>query len=219
MVQVCAGPTTGEAQPQAPAQTASAGQSQQQPRAAAGQEPSEAVPQPVAESLPLASSATQVSPSDASKQSEMSFKQALAQQEAAKSDEVSSSLAALRLAPLQDSGSTRPAESSSAKGPTGSSEDPSSHADAVASQGSSLRSRGDAVVAAASTSGRQSNTGGRSGRRAWPVVNRRKGQESNGILVDQYSGVVSDSDTSEDEDVHQSAPLLGSINAKSIQSG
>ena len=219
MVLVCAGPTGGEAQPKTPAQTASAGQSQQQPRAVASQEPSQAVTQPVAESLPLGSSATQVSPSDASKQPEMSFRQALAQQEAAKSGEVSSSQAALRLAPLQDAGSTAPAEGSSAKGPTGSSEDPSSHADAVASSGSSLRSRGDATSAAASTSGRHSSTGRRPGRRAWPVVNRRRGQESNGPLVDQYSTAVSDSDTSEEEDMHQLTPLLGSLNAESIQSG
>ena len=212
-----AGPTGGEAQSQAPAQTASAGQSQQA-RAGASPEPGQEGPHPVSESLPAGSSATQGAPSDASRQPEISFRQALAQQEAAKS-EVSSSQAALSLAPSQDPGSTATAEGSSATMPSGSSEDPSSHADAVASMGSSLRPQGDEAAAAASTSGRQSSTGRRPGRRAWPVVNRRRGQESNGILVDQYSTVVSDSDTSEEEDAHQSAPLLGSISAASIQSG
>ena len=211
---MCAGPTGGEAQPQAPAQTASAGQSQQNTRAGASQEPSQVVPQPVTESLPPGSSATQGTPSDASKQPEISFRQALAQQEAAKS-EVNSSPAA-----FQDPGRSAPAEGASATIPSGSSEDSSSHADAVASPGSSPRPQDDAAAAAAaSTSGRQSSAGRRPGRRAWPVVNRRRGQESNGILVDKYSSVVSDSDTSEEEELHQSAPLLGGINAGLIQSG
>lgn len=218
VVYVRTGLTGGEAQSQAPTQTAAAGQSQQQARAGVSQEPSEAVPQPVAESLPPGSSVNQGAPSDVSRQPEISFRQALAEQEAAKS-EVSSSQAALGLAPSQDPGSTAPAEGFSATMPSGGPEDPSSHADSVSSLGSSLRPQSDAAAAAASTSGRQSSTGRRAGRRAWPVVNRRRGQESNGILVDQYSTVVSDSDTSEEEDAHQSAPLLGSINAASIQSG
>lgn len=57
-------------------------------------------------------------------------------------------------------------------------------------------------------------------RYAWPVVNRRRGQESNGILLDNYSAVVSDSDTSEEEAaVQQPVHLLGNINARTIQSG
>ena len=138
----------------------------------------------------------------------MSFRQALAQQEAAKSEEVSPSQA-----------TPPPVSTTSAEGPsaTSSSEDPDSHA-ASSSEGS-LQPRNDAAMTAASSWERQSSTGRLPARRAWPVVNRRRGQESNGILVDKYSTVVSDSDTSEDEEVQQPAPLLGNISAKSIQSG
>ena len=212
-----AGPTGGEALPQAPAQTASAGHSHQQGRAGASQEPSETAPQPVAENLPPHSSPIQAAPPDTSRQPEMSFRQALAQQEASKSEGVSPSPVALRLAPSQDPGRSAPAEDSSATTPSGSSEGSSSHANSVASPGDSLPPQVDAAAAASSTSGRQASIGRRLRRRAWPVVNRRRGQESNGILVDKYSTVVSDSDTSEEED--QSAPLLGGINAGSIQSG
>ena len=218
MVCVYAGPTGGEAQPQAPVQNASVGHSQQQARANASQEPSETAPQPVAENLPPHSSTTQAAPPDTSKQPEISFRQALAEQEASKSEGVSSSPVALRLAASEDAGRSAPAEGSSATTPSGSSEGSSSHANSVASPGDSLPPQGDAA-AASSTSGRQASIGRRLRRRAWPVVNRRRGQESNGILVDKYSTVVSDSDTSEEEDMHQSAPLLGGINAGSIQSG
>jgi len=40
-----------------------------------------------------------------------------------------------------------------------------------------------------------------------------------GVLIDNYSSVVSDSDTSEDEQPQQPGSLLGGINAKQIQSG
>lgn len=212
---MCAGPTGGEAQPQAPAQTATASQSPQPARAGVSQEPSEAVPQPVADSLPPASS-TQAPPPDGSKQPEMSFRQALAQQEAAKSEEAGPSQAALSLGQPQEPSSTAPAKTSSATRAAGTSEDPSSHAAAVASSGSSVSSR---AAATSKPTQRQSSSGRQARRRAWPVVNRRRGQESNGILVDEYSSAVSDSDTSEDEEAHQSAPVLGGISAKSIQSG
>ncbi len=56
-------------------------------------------------------------------------------------------------------------------------------------------------------------------RRAWPLVRRRRADGSSGVLIDNYSSVVSDSDTSEDEQPQQPGSLLGGINAKQIQSG
>ncbi|DBA99922.1 TPA: hypothetical protein ACH3X1_013804 [Trebouxia sp. C0004] len=55
--------------------------------------------------------------------------------------------------------------------------------------------------------------------RAWPLVRRRRPDGSSGVLIDNYSSVVSDSDTSEDEQPQQRGSLLGGINAKQIQSG
>ena len=54
---------------------------------------------------------------------------------------------------------------------------------------------------------------------AWPLVWRRRADGSSGVLIDNYSSVVSDSDTSEDEQLQQPGSLLGGINAKQIQSG
>ncbi|DBB16646.1 TPA: hypothetical protein ACH3X3_014900 [Trebouxia sp. C0006] len=54
---------------------------------------------------------------------------------------------------------------------------------------------------------------------AWPLVRRRRADGSSGVLIDNYSSVVSDSDTSEDEQLQQPGFLLGGINAKQIQSG
>ncbi|KAL3142995.1 hypothetical protein ABBQ38_003276 [Trebouxia sp. C0009 RCD-2024] len=207
---------TGEAQPQAHAHTAAAGQSQQQAAAGPSQETSQAVPQQVAESIPASPSA-QSPPSDASKQPEISFRQALAQQEAVMSEGARPSPASRHLAATQEAASTRSGGAPSAARPSSSSEDPVSHA-APPLEGS-RHPQGSAASTAGSTSDRPSSTGTLREQRAWPVVNRRRGQESNGLLIDKYSAVVSDSDTSDEEEVLQSAPLLGNISAKSIQSG
>lgn len=55
--------------------------------------------------------------------------------------------------------------------------------------------------------------------RAWPLVRRRRADGTSGVLIDNYSSVVSDSDTSEDEQPQQPGSLLGGISAKQIQSG
>lgn len=54
---------------------------------------------------------------------------------------------------------------------------------------------------------------------AWPLVRHKSGDGGSGVLIDKYSSVVSDSDTSEEEEVQQPARLLRNINAKEIQSG
>ena len=56
-------------------------------------------------------------------------------------------------------------------------------------------------------------------RRAWPLVRHKPGDGGSGVLIDKYSSVVSDSDTSEEEEVQQPARLLRNVNAKEIQSG
>ncbi len=71
----------------------------------------------------------------------------------------------------------------------------------------------------ASTSAPDRAAGKAQARRAWPLVRRRRADGSSGVLIDNYSSVVSDSDTSEDEQPQQPASLLGGINAKQIQSG
>ncbi len=70
-----------------------------------------------------------------------------------------------------------------------------------------------------STSAPGSRTSRVHSKRPWPLVRRGKGDGSSGVLVDKYSSVVSDSDTSEEEDMQQPDSLLGNINAKEIQSG
>lgn len=205
----------GEAQPQAHAQSAAAGQFQHQ-AAGASQELSKAATGPVVEST-VPGSSTQSAPSDAYKQPEISFRQALAQQEAMKSEDARPSQAIRHIAMLQEPVSTSSAGESSAASPSTSSEDTASHA-ASPLEGS-LYSQENTATAAGSSSDRPSSTGRLRERRAWPVVNRRRGQESNGLLIDRYSTVVSDSDTSDEEEVQQSAPLLGHISARSIQSG
>lgn len=201
---------------QAHAQTAAAGQRQQQAAAGPSQETSHAVTQPVAESIPPSPSA--LSPlSDASKQPEISFRQALAQQEAVKSEGTRPSPAICHLAATQEAASTSSGGAALAARPSSSSEDLASHA-ASPLEGSH-RPQGSAASTAGSTSERPSSTGRPREQRAWPVVNRRRGQESNGLLIDKYSAVVSDSDASDEEEVLQSAPLLGNISARSIQSG
>ncbi len=71
----------------------------------------------------------------------------------------------------------------------------------------------------ASTSAPDRAAGKAQARRAWPLVRRRRADGSSGVLIDNYSSVVSDSDTSEDEQPQQPGSLLGGINAKQIQSG
>ena len=92
---------------------------------------------------------------------------------------------------------------------------------AAASQDNTMQRQGHSPTAVLpSTSQLQGSMTRPQARRAWPVVNRRRGQESNGVLVDNYSAVVSDSDTSEEEEeAQQPVHLLGNLNAKTIQSG
>ncbi len=71
----------------------------------------------------------------------------------------------------------------------------------------------------ASTSAPDRAAGAAQARRAWPLVRRRRADGSSGVLIDNYSSVVSDSDTSEDEQPQQPDSLLGGVNAKQIQSG
>ena len=220
---ICFAEPTGEAQPQAHAQSVAAGQSQQQAADGPSQgssQPTSQVTQPEADSIPASSSA-QSSPSDASKQPEMSFRQALAQQEAVKAEGTRPSPAIRHLAATQEAASTSSGGAAAAARPSSSSGDPTSHAASPSEVPvSSTYPQGSAASTAGSASERPSSSTGRlRERRAWPVVNRRRGQESNGLLIDKYSAVVSDSDTSDEEEVQQLAPLLGNISAKSIQSG
>ena len=96
------------------------------------------------------------------------------------------------------------------------SQDSGAHATTNAERG---RADASSSQRQASTSAPDKAAGMAQARRAWPLVRRRRADGSSGVLIDNYSSVVSDSDTSEDEQPQQPGSLLGGINAKQIQSG
>lgn len=119
--------------------------------------------------------------------------------------------------PLTNATATVPSSSSAAVSSIAAlSQDSGAHAPTNAERG---RADASSSQTQASTSAPDKAAGTAQARRAWPLVRRRRADGSSGVLIDNYSSVVSDSDTSEDEQPQQPGSLLGGINAKQIQSG
>lgn len=116
-------------------------------------------------------------------------------------------------------GGAAPQHSSSSAGSTGHAAQPQALTEQASSSIEGGHSDASSSHSQASTSAGERSAAKGQARRAWPLVRHRKADGTSGVLIDKYSSVVSDSDTSDDEQVVQPAPLLTNISAKEVQSG